>query len=197
MTITIDRRFLHTLTPTETSRHGDTYHLAGAAWSGRTWSNEDSLSLHVGAAMLSVSRAYTGEGFAWGYDLRIADGVYARHGGKADSIEDACTAAIAYAPERVVLDYLGTETTWYATGDAYLTAAIDGDEARVYRAHDGTWMYSRKWARGDGALRLASAGGELCGRDLPSREDAMLGAIDAPGHFLRACAALISTVRSA
>lgn len=193
-----NRRFLRQLV--DYRRHDgfrDEYEIAGHRWWCFSHATQDCLNLHIEAAqshlrMLEVEADGYGR-FRWSYSLRLPEGVYVRAGGFADTPEGACSAAVAFAPETLTLDYLA-ETIWYSPSPDLWIAALDGEEATVCRHHGSDNYYWRRQYAGAAEV-LAITGQQLSGH-AASLKEAMRAAIDAPDRLIRACAALIAGIRN-
>lgn len=195
-------KFLHLL---DLERNGSGYMVGGDLWWGCSYSSHDSLSLHVGGGTIIVSVGFNAkEGkWRWEYSLKIAEGVYFRDYGAAETVADACAAARGYVPQVTVVEYLGEEHAWYCRrrddGWEEWTAAIDGELAQArgpYQSCEKTdyFLSSREWAPAAATLALLDVHELRC--KCATLQEAFIAAVDLPERLKRACGALIATIRS-
>lgn len=199
------KRFLHTLQ--QGSENGN-YLVADREWIGWGWSMGDNLRLDLDGAGLSVRGE--DEGFAWDFTVKMADGpesedrIYFRNGGRAETVEEACLAALEYSPEKVLLEYLGK--TYVCLGVARKNGGVDwkfvsdGEEVEVSGPHKWGedpeyFAWKRSWSP---AKKIFT---EFCGGDYATLngkastfKDAMIAGVDAPELFKRAIAKLVASL---
>lgn len=194
-----DRKFLHELEPV--ARYGDyrDYLIAGRTWSGNVESDRHRLSLHdkaydLGYLMLEVG-AIEEQGYVWTWCCMLAEGVYARLGGQAESVEAACAAALAYRPEIITYPVISPQR-WLQITENYWITAIDGEEATVHMVDDGRYRWSRAWAPAADLIREYSYDSNLHGAAI-TRALAMVDAEHAPSTFRAAIARLLASTRAA
>lgn len=195
-------RFLHQLTPAE--GYGN-YLVAGVVWSGPCMREfGDSLTFHKDDGHLSVEgNRYGGAAFVWTIYKNLTEQFLFSHSGVADSVEEACAAALAYVPEVLTLEYLGRSFSLYGSkkpnGSIYWEAYIDGDRCQFsgpYQHGSDPEYYSwdRNWERGKEIFFFTRAS-SLQGQELTLLA-AVISAVDAPELFQRACARLVATLSS-
>lgn len=192
-----NRKFLHRLTKAESGPYlNDEYEIAGILWNGFDYGTYDGLTGHPSDnVILDIRGQNYGIGFTWSWSLKIADGVYVRQSGTADDIDAAGAAATSYSPRRIEFDYLTGITTWYETEPGSLTAAIDGEEANIRAYGTDLYRYTRIWNAGSPVFDCLDYLGKNLNGIAPTLEAAMIGCIDAPDTFKRACAALVASLR--
>lgn len=191
------RKFLHELPPGEATPYfGYRFFIDGIDWMGRDFGEFDSLTTHRdGDVILDVHRYHSGPGFSWSYCKLIAAGVYVRYTGKAESLNAACAAAIAYQPGVRRFEYLYWDTVWYETEAGRLTAVIDGEEASIKQVSETEWRFERYWAPAKPVLDVVGGyfSHTLSGT-ASSEKAAMAACFDATENFTRACAAFVATL---
>lgn len=191
------QRFLDSLPPfysANATDKRDTYDVKGLPWFGDRGETHDALWRHETKAHLRVQPSAKGFGYQWRAGFQIGPEIWANVLGLAATIEEACAKACACdgAP-RLVFNYLGTETHWYEPKPNYWVAALDGEEAKVIKVSDTNYLWCRHWRAAAEVLALVNLKDELLGR-ATTLDEAVRAAIDAPGHFKRACAALVATL---
>lgn len=202
------KRFLHTLTAAEGHLK---YLVAGTVWSGMQLTEKDSLNFYLqgedGAfqGCLSVEAIQLGSctAFSWEYFKKISEQLSVRNRGLADTVEEACAAVLSFAPETVVLEYLGRTFVCYG-GDLgaggkrrQWEAEIDGGLCTfagpiIFSDKPEYYTWERTWGPASAALSFTGRG-RLCG-ERPTLRDAIIAAVDAPELFKRACGELIATL---
>ncbi|MBJ6725449.1 hypothetical protein [Geomesophilobacter sediminis] len=191
------RKFLHSL---EKGEEWNTYLVCGREWEGFGYSEWDNLYSDGESGRIRVGLDRTGR-FYWELTVELVDDperpVYCTYLGHAASVEEACEAAVAYAPETVTLEYFGTSFTCYGNprkdNSKLWTFVVDGEKAEVlgpFKSINGegenfTWYH--KWKPAELLLEgFCDPFGELKGK-APTMREAMIAAVDAPDRFKRAC----------
>lgn len=191
------KKFLHLLDKAPSRAfYGDEYELGGMLWTGYSLVDHDYITTHAAEhEILDVAKDYDGSAFHWAWSLKIADGVYVRHQGKANDVEKACTAALKYRPRVLLFDYMNRVTRWYETEPGSLYAVVDGEEAAIRNYGEGNYRFTRKWALGKPVFDCLSMFHEGLSGEAPTQEKAMIACVDAPERFKMACAALVANLR--
>jgi len=124
----------------------------------------------------------------WEWTEMLSRGVYVRHWGSVDSIEEAASSALAYEPERIEI----AGNTWVHTilGDYHTwTAAIDGDGAEiVLLSGDTRYRWKRNYEPATNLLALVGGRMEGSGDSLEIAVDAVG---DAPARLYVAAVTLL------
>jgi hypothetical protein len=192
-------KFLHMLTQAEEYNH---YLIGDRVWRGWDLSCGDYVIAEVDGVRLTVQMGYGGKGYRWQYSRGLSDKVSFRHEGAAETLEDACCAALSFVPEHQVFEYFGQTYDCYGSrchnGGIRWTFVVDGDEVEVIGPidfHDGDrYKWRRPWSPAENLLKTyCNTAGGLEGR-CQTLLEAMVAAVNAPEGFKRSCAELIATL---
>jgi hypothetical protein len=167
------------------------YQVGEHQWSGFAGERADSLSRQCAktGAWHFVRPSFCPNGtFTWEWSLELSPTVHVCKHGVAPDLLSACEAASACRATFITYRYLDTAVNWYEETPERHIASIDDDRACV-RQRDAVYAWTREWAKGGPALRLA--GGELRGV-AGTFEEALVAAVNAPELFKRGCAALVA-----
>lgn len=181
---------------------GFNYLIAGSLWFLYSFSTNDELSHHTEDTYLTVSVKQVRNMYQWNYCKMLSESVSFRDSGEADTVENACVAALSYNPEKLEFQYLGISYFWYVmkrTDESMrYIASIDGDFAEVlgpFRNFEGTeyFLTKREWALAKTILQVT--GGNGLEHKAETLSDAFIGTIDAPESLKRACGQLIAAIK--
>jgi len=194
-------KFLHMLAQAEEANH---YLIGDRVWRGWAFSCWDYLTAEADGVSLTVQMGHVGNRYSWRYSRALSDKVNFSHEGAAETLEDACCAALSFVPERQVFEYLGQTYDCYGSrcrnGGIRWRFVADGDEVEVIGPIDfqdgDRYTWSRPWLTAENLLKTyCNTSGRLEGR-CHTLLDAMVAAVNAPEAFKRSCAELIATVCS-
>lgn len=202
----MEKHFLHTLSRAEGHRN---YLIAGVEWSGSDYCGRDQVSRGITdtagnrVGHLSVEADCYGAdgGYFWKYYLNVTERFLFSHQGKADSVEAACAAAVAFIPETMIFEYLGRAYTIYGTvrkdGFCNWETDIDGDVSSFkgpfqHGTEPEYWYWERPWEPAKAVLLFLDR--RQLGGTSQSLRAAIIAAIDGPELFKRACGELVATL---
>ncbi|WP_153111519.1 hypothetical protein [Propionivibrio limicola] len=186
------KKFLSTLQPHAGYGMFVEYDIDGTLWNGYDLESHDYMSHHPKKGVILNIRGGDDDKFHWEYSLLIAEGVYVRHVGVAETVPEASEAALAYQPTVHVFDWIG-ETTWYETDHNTMTAAIDGEEAKIRKtgfAKDESkyqYAWSREWSPASAVLDAAGGIDHSLSGHAPTLEQALIAVMEAPERLKLAC----------
>jgi len=195
-------RFLHLFPHAEGYNN---YLVAGVVWAGPCMPQwEDTLTFRNPDGHITVESSSYGESpFVWTYYKNVTEQFLFSHRGFADSVEEACAAALAYVPEVLTLEYLGFTFSLYGSrkpnGSINWEAYIDGDRCTFngpfqHGTEPEYYGWDRCWSPGTEIFSFTRSS-SFQGSN-PTLRDAVIAAIDAPDLFSRACGRLIATLAS-
>ncbi|CCG42455.1 hypothetical protein [Magnetospirillum molischianum] len=129
---------------------------------------------------------------AWDWCKMLGEDLYAYHYGSAATIEEAATAALAYAPKAIEI----AGTPWLQLSDTNWFGVIDGEKAtiRLKRDPDGRFRYV--WERNIKAaapMRAVLNAGHI-GDHAPTLDQAVQAVLEAPGILAHAALAVIAGI---
>lgn len=199
-------RFLHTLQASDKYHH---YLVAGAEWSGFHYGTSDSISRSLDDAdpkkgHIRVEQNSYGEGaFVWTYYLQVTESFLFSYSARAESVEAACAAALAYQPQTCTVKYLDQSYVLYgstrADGFTSWEVDMDGDVAEITGPYTRAasekerWRWERPWAPASAVLALADCR-KLNGW-ISDFRGAVIAAVDSPELFKRACGEVIANIK--
>ncbi len=146
------------------------YFIADNLWKHFQSSTIDGLYFKSdgGDVMISVRAGQEKGFFSWNYSKTISDSGYSTASGKTETIEKACSAALAYTPDILEFEYLGKTHLWYGSKhtnheseNMIWVANIGGDYAEVrgpifynYSGNEERYFVERKWLPAEAILKL-------------------------------------------
>lgn len=194
---TTEARFLHLLEHDARLN----YPHAGRTWNDTSYGTTERLSLHIpdhplGYVMLTIRATAEAGRLQSEWCVKLAEGIYAHHYSRADSVEAAARALLAYAPE-VVQDEISGHTWLRLSADRWFTH-FDGQRAEVRKDACGLgYLWERDFPPAQKLLAMTALTSYALHGTADTPELAMLAAEHAPADLRRACAELVVAIRPA